>query len=158
MTSGSAGNQPWPPRMASYKKHWRTASGNENLVWPCCSVSPKTFPCEKRGRNGFIICCQCPSYPLSSHNPQTLCASTLELLRSGVTSVSDPDLIWYLDTDPIGNPDLDSGKEQWPTKWKNFMLWSSVPDPDSDPDANPEVFGHPGAGSVSQRYGFEVLL
>jgi hypothetical protein len=80
-----------------------------------------------------------------------LCSSTLELLRSVVASVSDPGSIWYLYTDPDWESGSWSRRGIMTQKVKNFMLWSSVPDPDSDPDANPEVFGPTGAGSVSQR-------
>ncbi len=34
---------------------------------------------------------------------------------------------------------------------KSFIQISSVGDPDTKPD--PHVFGHPGTGSISQRYG-----
>ncbi len=37
---------------------------------------------------------------------------------------------------------------------RKLSLTFSVPDPDLNPDSHdPHVFGHPGSGSTSQRYG-----
>jgi hypothetical protein len=41
---------------------------------------------------------------------------------------------------------------QWPNPKKN-MVCGSVADPDPNPVPDPHVFGPPGSGSISQRYG-----